>query len=52
MELRHEAGMVERLFFFGAQVRFGTRHPEQIAMQEHFLTAQRVRVIPNQTFQC
>src|SRR5881394_1183682 len=34
-ELRHQRGMVELLFLVRAEVGLGTRHPQDVAMQQH-----------------
>ena len=44
-ELRHQAGVVERLFLLRAQVSLGTAHPKRVAVEDDFLPAQRLAVI-------
>ena len=51
-ELRHEPGMVELLFLFGAQVGLGAGHPEHVAVHDHFLVAQRLAVVVDQALPC
>ena len=49
-ELRHQAGMIERLWLSRAQVCFGAAEPEDIAVKDHFLMAKRLAVIFHQAF--
>src|SRR5947208_256857 len=49
-KLRHEPGMIELLFFFGAEIRFGTGQPQEIALEDYLLFAQCTAVRIDQSF--
>ena len=49
--LRHQRGVVERLFLVRAEVGFGTGQPEGVAMQDDFPVSQRLTIATDQPFQ-
>ena len=49
-KLRDQARMIERFFFGGAQVGFGTGHPKEVALEDHLLVAKRTTVVGDQSF--
>ena len=48
VELRHQPGVVERLRLTRAQVLAGAGHPEQVAVDDHLLAAQRRAMVFDQ----